>query len=143
MLTEKDSTSLFAFLVDDAIQAGRLQVKIGRLILDGTIVAPSVYHLGKEQMVELEDVLSGDGAERRVDNHMLVVYLGQLNAEIQEQGLKLSAHMKAEEDHQTKIKELIELLISFKGFIRIMKWVSAAVTSVVVTWFWLKDHFKF
>lgn len=94
-------------------------------------------------MVELEEVLSDEeGNERRVDNHKLVIYLSQLTAGLKQLETRLSAHMEAEEGHQTKVKELIDLLTSFKGFIKVAKWLSYGAAGSWAVWLWLKEHFK-
>ncbi len=94
-------------------------------------------------MVELEEVLSEEGgSERRVDNHKLLIYLSQLTAGLNKLDSRLTAHMEAEEDHQTKVKELIDLLTSFKGFIRVAKWLSYGGAILWTGWLWVKDHVK-
>ncbi len=93
-------------------------------------------------MVELEDVMKGDGSERRVDNHLLVVYLGQTNQQIQELNNRLSAHMVAEEGHQSKIEELIELLVASKWILRIIKWVASIAAGLGIIFAFFKDHTK-
>lgn len=92
--------------------------------------------------VHLEDIVSGDGAERRVDNHKLVVFLGQLSEQLSGLDNRLSTHMVAEEAHQTKIKELIDLLTGFKGFLKFTRWISIFMATLWAFWMWVKDHFK-
>lgn len=141
-LTGKGLAEQIAYLVAESIRTGIIPVTGGKRILDGVVVEHSESLSGKEQMVELEDVLSGEGNERRVDNHLLVLYLGQMNRQIQELSGRLSAHMGAEEDHQSKIAELIELLMTFKGILRILKWVSAVAAGIGVIIAFFKDHVK-
>ncbi len=90
--------------------------------------------------VELEDLLQDEGPERRVDNHKLLLYLGQVSQQVAKLDTRLTTHMHAEEEHQGKVKELIELLVSFKGFIRVAKWLGGVGTGLGALVFWLKEH---
>lgn len=92
--------------------------------------------------VELEDLISDHGNERRVDNHKLVIFLGQLVEGQKQLETRLTTHMEAEETHQAKIKELIDLLTSFKGFLKVTKWLSVVGVGLWAFWIWLKEHFK-
>lgn len=122
-----DLAKQLACLVAEAIRTGIIPVTGGKRILDGVVVEHSEFPSGEEQMVNLEDVLKSEGPERRVDNHMLVVYLGQLKEQVTNLEGRLNDHMVAEETHEQKIKELIDLLMSFKGFIKVAKWVTRII----------------
>lgn len=91
-------------------------------------------------VVELEDIIKEEGPERRVDNHKLLLYLAQVSQQMTHLDGRLSTHMKAEEAHQDKVKELIDLLVSFKGFLRVAKWLGAVGAALGGAVFWLKDH---
>lgn len=90
--------------------------------------------------VELEDIIQ-EGPERRVDNHKLLIYLSQMSEQIKAFDKRLNAHMAAEEEHQGKIKELIDLLVGFKVFLRAAKYLGGGAAAVGGGLLWIKDHF--
>lgn len=94
-------------------------------------------------MVSIEDVITGSGPERRVDNHKLVLFLMQLKEQIDEIDSRFAEHMKKEEIAQKQLGELIVLLTKAKGgvgFIKILIYVGGPLLAFIT---WAKAHIHF
>lgn len=92
--------------------------------------------------MKVEDLLSGEGPERRVDMERLVIYLARLDGRVDEMRRDFRQHATAEQEYQERVKELIDIMTQTKEiwkFVRGLVYIAAPIAGLIV---WFREHFK-
>lgn len=95
---------------------------------------PGIQHMA----VEIEDLTlpAKEGPERRVDTHNLVIYLSQLAQELRDLRAVFEAHAAAEAGIQEEVRDLVQVLKSFKVTLGFLKYVAGAGGAIAAIAHW-------
>ena len=91
-------------------------------------------------MVEIDQIVND---KQEIDNYKLVLFLGQMNENINTFGDRFERHLEAEEANFSETKELVEIIKSFKLVLGILKWTAGVVAIMTPIGIWIKEHIKF